>query len=119
MSLKGLFKLAVVGALLFSGVQYSKVYVHRTQIKKVMGDEALDGRRAQNMTADTLRTQIRQRVEQDVPSLAPFEDIEISGMGERQADLVVTVRYTEVVDLLVYKHRMRMVVTAAAEAPGR
>lgn len=119
MSLKGLIKLTVVASLLFTGVQFSKVYVHRTQIKKIMGDEALDARRATNMSADSLKTQIRQRIEQDIPSLIPFDGLEITGLGDPRADVVATARYTEVVDLLVHRHAMKMVVTAQAEAPGR
>lgn len=119
MSLKGLIKLAVVASLLFTGVQFSKVYVHRTQIKKIMGDEALDARRTTTMSAGSLATQIRQRVEQDIPSLVPFNDLEITGLGDPRADVVTTARYTEVVDLLVYRHVMKMVVTAQADAPSR
>ena len=119
LSLKGLIKLAVVASLLFTGVQFSKVYVHRTQIKKIMGDEALDARRATNTSAETLKTQIRQRIEQDIPALVPFDGLEITGLGDPRADVVATARYTEVVDLLVYRHVMKMVVTAQADAPGR
>jgi hypothetical protein len=119
LSLKGLIKLAVVASLLFTGVQFSKVYVHRTQIKKIMGDEALDARRATATSADTLKSQIRQRIEQDIPSLAPFEGLEVTGLGDPRADVVATARYTEVVDLLVYRHPMNMVVIAQADSPSR
>lgn len=119
MSLKGLFKLALVAVVLFTGVQFAKVYVHSTQVKKVMGDEALDARRGTAPTADTLKNQIRERVAQDNPTMPEFEQLEITGLGDPRADIVVTATYTEVVDLLVYKHPMHMVVTSRADAPNK
>lgn len=116
MSLKGLIKFAVVAIVLFTGVQFAKVYVHQTQLKKVMGDEALDARRAIAPTAETLKTQIRDRALQENNSMPEFEDLEVTGLGDPRADVVVTATYTEIVDLLVYKHPMRMVVTSRADA---
>jgi hypothetical protein len=117
MSVKSLVKLALVAAVLFSGVQFSKVYVHKTQLKKIIGDEALDARHNKNMSAEVLKGQIQQRLESEQFAVTQFDDLEITGLGDPKADVVVTARYQEVVDLLVHKHVMNVVVTGRADAP--
>ena len=37
MSISSLIKLVILGAALYSGVQYAKVYIHKTQLAKAMG----------------------------------------------------------------------------------
>lgn len=117
MSVKSLIKLALVAAVLFSGVQFSKVYVHKTQLKKIIGDEALDARRNKNMSAEVLKGQIQQRLESERFAVTAFDELEVTGLGDPKADIVVTARYQEVVDLLVHKHVMHVVVTGRADAP--
>lgn len=119
MTLKGLIKLLFVAALLFTGVQFAKVYVHKTQLKKVMGDEALDARRDGRMTAETLKTQVKDRMRYENVNVPEFREFNITGMGDPKADIVLTAHYQEVVDLLVYKHIMDVTVVGRADAPSK
>ncbi len=118
MSIKGLLKLAVVVALLFTGVQFAKVYVHQLQLKKAIGDEALDARRSGPTNADSLKSAIRSRAQSDGSPLPEFTAFEVTGLGDPKADIVVTAEYTEIVDLMVRKIPVHRVVTARADAPG-
>ena len=119
MTLKGLIKLLLVAAVLFTGVQFAKVYVHKTQLKKVMSDEALDARRDGRMTAGTLKAQVKDRMRYENVNVPEFQEFEITGMGDPKADIVLTARYQEVVDLLVYKHVMNVTVVGRADSPNK
>lgn len=117
MSLSSLIKLVILGAALYSGVQYAKVYIHKTQLAKALGDEALDARRDRGTSADGLERNVLARINADATELP--EDIEflVEGLGDPEDDVVVTATYTEVVNLIVWKHRMKMSVEARADAP--
>jgi len=117
MSLRSLIKMAVVTAALFAAVQFSKIYVHKTQLKKILGDEALDARRDRTVSANVLKGQIVQRLEREAFAITRFDDLEVTGLGDPRADVIVTARYREIVDLLVHEHVVNVVVTGRADAP--
>ncbi|MCA9544882.1 MAG: hypothetical protein KC613_10845 [Myxococcales bacterium] len=112
-------KLAITGIIIFCAVQYSLVYVNRTQLKSIMESEALDARRANVRDEESLINSIIRRAEGsniDIP-----EDLEIwtEGVEDDNPDLIVHADYTHPVKLLVYTHRLRLSIDALAEAPDQ
>lgn len=110
-------KLAVLGAVIFCAVQYSLVYVNRTQLKSIMESEALDARRSRTGDEETLVNAIVRRAEGSNIDIA--EDIEFwtEGIEDDNPDVIVHADYTQTVNLGVYKHRLKMQIDAVAAAP--
>jgi hypothetical protein len=120
MRLKTLLTLAALGAVIFAGVKFGAVYVNKMQFRSVISAEALDARREQNRpTAKGLIRRINDRVQFENIKVPEEVEFAIEGLDERNADLVITAEYTEVVDLYVHKVPMRVQVVGRADAPDK
>ncbi len=116
MTPKRIATVALIGVLLFVGIKYSLVYVNFLQLKSIMSDEALDARRTDATEAE-IEQLIYQRVDDGSAFLPDEVEFEFEGVGKPEDDLVVFADYEQTVDLIVYKHVMKMSITAVAEAP--
>jgi hypothetical protein len=119
MDFKLWLKLALLGIAIFCGVQFSLVYINRTQLKSIMESEALDARRARNPSEESVIRAIRTRAEGSNVYVPDEENIQFTteGIEDDSPDLVVYADYVHYVNLLVYKYPMKVAITARAEAP--
>lgn len=116
MTAKRIVTVALIGLLLFVGIKYSLVYVNFVQLKSIMESEALDARRTRATEAE-IESAIYTRIDDSSAYLPEDVAFEFEGVGDKTQDLVVFADYTEVVDLVVFKHEMQMSITAVAEPP--
>lgn len=118
MRLKSIIKLVITAALIVTGIQFSLAYVNFLQLKSIMEAEALDARRA-NTGEDELIKRIRSRAERSNVNIPDDENISFSveGLGDKDADLVVSADYDEVVDLFVHQIIWPRTIEARADAP--
>lgn len=116
MNFKLIAKVLLVAAVLFVGIQFSLVYVNRTQLKSIIEAEALDARRARSSEEELLR-EIERRAGANNVRIPDGVEYTVEGIGDPAADLVVTADYVDVVDLKVYQIPMQMSLTAVAGAP--
>jgi uncharacterized protein YpmB len=117
MDFKKIAKWAVILAVVFVGIQFSLAYVTRTQLKSIMESEALDARRTKLASEEQYIRLVGSRAQQS--SLEMPEDMEIvtEGIEDDNADIVVYADYTQEVNLVVYVVRLKMSITARADAP--
>lgn len=116
MTPKRVITAGLIGVLLFVGIKYSLVYINWMQLKTIMEDEALDARRTR-ATEGEIEQLIIDRVDAGSAFLPENVEFEFEGVGKKEDDLVIFATYDQPVDLLVYKHVMRMSITAVAEPP--
>lgn len=109
-------KWALIAAIVFAGVQFSFAYINRTQLKSIMDAEALDARRSKTDEEEVI-SRIYQRAAQNNVDLPEGAAIEIEGIGDKEADIVVYAAYTHEVNLFVLKVPLDMHIEARADAP--
>lgn len=119
MDFKRWLKWALLGVGIFCAVQFSLVYINRTQLKSIMESEALDARRSRNPNEEALIMAIRNRAEGSNVYMPDEEHIEFTteGIEDDNPDLVIYADYVHYVNLLVYKVPMKMSITARADSP--
>lgn len=120
MDIKRLLKLAALGAAIFAAVQFSLVYINRTQLKSIMESEALDARRGNVRNEAILISAIRRRAEGSSVYMPEEEAITFvtEGIEDDNPDVVIYADYVHHVNLGVYKVPMKMKITARADAPN-
>ena len=109
-------KMGLFVAIVYAGIQFAGVYFRQVQLTKCMSDEALDARRSKTTEAYMMKA-IEDRCALSATERPEFDELKIEGLGKRGKDLVITARYTEVIDLKVYKHVMVIDIEARADAP--
>ena len=119
MDYKLYIKLAIGAVAIFVGVQFSLAYINRTQLKSIMESEALDARRAQGATEDSILRQIENRCESTNVDFPEDVEFEITGIGKRDEPLIVTAWYSQPVELYVHTFYLEMMVEAVAGVPDR
>lgn len=120
MDFKRWLKWALVAVVAFCAVQFSLVYINRTQLKSIMESEALDARRSKGGANEAnLIAAIRARAEGSNVYVPDEEHIEFTseGIEDDNPDLIIYADYVHFVNLLVYKVPMKVSITARADAP--
>jgi len=120
MRLKTAVKALVVAAVLFTGVQFARVYIRALQLKKVLSDQALRARQDDDEEDEILRN-VEHHIQYESVGIANAEDMEftVEGALEPREDLIITAFYKDPVNLLVHTVVMDMEIKGVAEAPNR
>ncbi len=113
--LKKLVKFALVGALIFSAVQFSFAYVNRLQLLNIMTSEALDGRRNKS-SAEAIRNGILVRAQRTGVSVPEDVELSVEVPSNWKDDIIVTATYVQLVNLIVYQVPLPMDLEARDEA---
>lgn len=110
-------KWLIIAAAVFVGVQFSRVYVNRMQVKSIMDAEGLDARRADTGEEEVIE-RIKARAAATNVSVPDGVDITVDGLGDPDSDLVIKAWWVDTVDLLVTKIEVDMKVESVSETPN-
>ncbi len=117
MNFKLYAKIAVTLAAIFVAVQFTLVYVNRTQLKSIMRSEALDSRRMKSDSEEGLLRRIEERCNATNVNLPEDIGFEVTGINDPDEPLNIWAGYTQPVDLQVHTFYLDMEIEAIAAPP--